>query len=545
MEKELDRPHRLVPNQTGGTWSRLLPKQTGTFLFALLLCVLFHPTLMAHQADSEGQQHGRHSLQLVKTEQPVVLDGRMDEDAWAEAEVVENFVQRDPDEGMPASERTEVRILHDDLNLYVGVRCFESNAGGILGTELRRDNDFANDDSFAVILDTFHDHRNAFLFRINPRGTQYDAFITEEGRDVNVSWDEKWEVEARIDEDGWFAEIQIPLSSIRFASSSDEELTFGVDFERIIRRKNEFTYWNNFSRDFNLHEVSQAGHLRGMSDTGGSRLRVRVKPYISGRINTQGTAQRNTTYLGDVGLENIKIPITSGLTLDATLNTDFAETEVDDQVINFDRVPIFFPEKREFFLEGAGIFEFGVFRGEGRPQISLYHSRRIGLSESGAEIPMLGGAKVTGRLSEKFTLAFLNAQTDELADRSGDNFTVFRLKRDILARSSVGAFVTNRQGEAGDFNRVMGIDQNFILFEHLGLSGMLARSFTDGVEDEQLIGGFTAAWKDDLIDSSFAFTHQDENFETDLGFITRPGTRKLAGFLAIEPRPNNIDFIRQ
>jgi len=170
-----------------------------------------------------------------------------------------------------------------------------------LATELRRDNDFVNDDSFAVILDTFHDHRNAFLFRINPRGTQYDALITEEGRDINVSWDEKWEVETNIDEEGWSAEIQIPFNSIRFASSSGEEMTFGADFERIIRRKNEFTYWNNFSRDFNLHEVSQAGHLRGIAETKSNKLGLRIKPYISGRINTQGAEQRNTVFSGRCG----------------------------------------------------------------------------------------------------------------------------------------------------------------------------------------------------------------------------------------------------
>ena len=501
------------------------------------------PTLLASQDQTEGQ-HGRNSLTLTLTEQPVVLDGRLDEESWNKADVIEKFLQRDPEEGMPASERTEVRVLYDQENLYFGVRCFESRADGILATELRRDNDFANDDSFAVILDTFHDHRNAFLFRINPRGTQCDALITEEGRDINVSWDEKWEVETSIDEEGWSAEIQIPLNSIRFASSSGEEMTFGVDFERIIRRKNEFTYWNNFSRDFNLHEVSQAGHLRGIAETKSNKLGLRIKPYISGRINTQGAEQRNTVFLGDVGLENLKYSITSGLTLDATLNTDFAETEVDDQIINFGRVPVFFPEKREFFLEGAGIFEAGGFQGEHQPQISLYHSRRIGLSDDGEEIPMMGGVKLTGKVGEKFTLGFLNAQTDDFGVRPGDNFTVFRLKRDILSRSSLGVLFTNRQAEGGDFNRVVAIDQNLIFFEHLRLSGMLGRSFTDGVQDKESVGGLTAAWKDDLIDSFFTYTVQEENFETDLGFIERPGTSKLASSFAILPRPNS-DLVRQ
>ncbi|MDA2932912.1 carbohydrate binding family 9 domain-containing protein [Acidobacteria bacterium AH-259-D05] len=518
-------------------------KQTSTFLAALLLLTLLSPILMATQDRPEGQLHGKSSLTLIGSEQPVVLDGRLDEESWGKANVVRTFAQRDPDEGMPATEKTEVRALYDEENLYFGVQCFDSYAEGILATELRRDNDFINDDSFAVILDTFHDHRNAFLFRINPRGTQYDALITEEGRDVNVSWDEIWEVETRIDEDGWSAEIQIPLKSIRFSSSSGENTTFGVDFERIIRRKNEFTYWNNFSRDFNFHEVSQAGHLLGVAETG-NNLRVRIKPYISTRINTRGAAERNTSFLGDVGLEDLKYSLTSGLTLDVTLNTDFAETEVDDQIINFNRVPIFFPEKREFFLEGAGIFEFGLWRGEGRPQINLYHSRRIGLSENGEEIPMLGGVKVAGKIGDKFTLAFLEAQTDDFRDKAGDNFAVFRLKRDFLSRSSLGFFFTNRQAEGGDFNRVVGIDQNLIFFDHLGITGMLGRSFTDGVTDDQLIGAVAVAWQDDLIDTIFDYTVQKENFESDLGFLERPGTRKLASLISISPRPNS-DTIRQ
>ncbi|MCZ6769987.1 MAG: carbohydrate binding family 9 domain-containing protein, partial [Acidobacteria bacterium] len=286
-------------------------KQTSTFIIALLLCTLLSPLLMASQDRPEGRQHGRGSLTLIRTQQPVVLDGRLDEEAWGKANVVRALSQRDPEEGMPATEKTEIRALYDQESLYFGVKCFDSDAEGILATELRRDNAFINDDSFAVILDTFHDHRNAFLFRINPRGTQYDALITEEGRDVNVSWDERWEVETRIEEDGWSAEIRIPLSSIRFSTSSGESTTFGVDFERIIRRKNEFVYWNNFSRDFDFHQVSQAGHLLGMEETG-NQLRVRIKPYLSTRINTRGAAQRSTILLGNVGLEDLKYPLTSG-----------------------------------------------------------------------------------------------------------------------------------------------------------------------------------------------------------------------------------------
>ena len=317
-----------------------------------------------------------------------------------------------------------------------------------------------------------------------------------------------------------------------------------MDFERIIRRDNEFTYWNNFSRDFQFEKVSQAGHLEGLEGLGSS-LTLRIKPSISSRIVTRGAADRDTAFLGDIGLEDLKLPLTPGLTLDLTLNTDFAQTEVDDQVINFDRVPVFFPEKREFFLEGAGIFEFGVWLGEGnRPQIKLYHSRRIGLSEQGEEIPMMGGVKVTGKVGEKFTLGFLEAQTDDFSGKAGDNFSVFRLKRDIFSRSFLGMFATNRQAEGGDFNRVIGLDQNLILLEHLEVVGMLGRSFTDGVTDHQMMGALSARWVDDLLDVGLTYWHLDENFETDLGFLGRPGTRKLEPRFSFSPRPAS-DVIRQ
>ena len=517
--------------------------RTKKHLLAAFGLLAFLPSLLVAQDTADTEQHGRRSLTLTKAEAPPILDGSLDDAAWRNSEIIGNFLQKDPEEGMDASETTEVRALYDEENLYFGVRCLDAEAEAILATELRRDNSFANDDSFAVILDTFHDHRNAFLFRINPRGTQYDALVTDEGRDLNVSWDEKWEVETRIEEDGWYAEIRIPLKSLRY-DSGDDDTSFGVDFERIIRRKNEFTYWNNFSRDFQFEKVSQAGHLLGLEGMGSS-LKMRIKPSVSSRIVTRGAADRDTAYLGDVGLEDLKLPLTSGLTLDLTLNTDFAQTEVDDQVINFDRVPVFFPEKREFFLEGAGIFEFGVWLGEGdRPQIKLYHSRRIGLSGQGEEIPMLGGVKVTGKIGEKFTLGFLEAQTDDFSGKPGDNFGVFRLKRDIFSRSFLGMFATNRQAEGGDFNRVIGLDQNLILFEHLEVVGMLGRSFTDGIDDSEGMGAISGRWIDDLLDVGMLYWYLDENFRADLGFLGRPGTRKLEPRFSFSPRPAS-DTIRQ
>ena len=463
------------------------------------------------------------------------MDGRLDERMWQDVAVAGEFVQRDPDEGMPATEKTEVRALYDQDNLYFGVRCFDGRAGGILATELRRDNSFGNDDSFSIILDTFHDHRNAFLFKINPKGTQYDALITDEGRDLNADWDERWEVETQVDEEGWSAEIKIPLKTIRFSSSGT---SFGVDFERVIRRKNEFSYWNNYDRDFSFQQLSQAGHLVGLVEVEAT-LRLRIKPYINTRMLTQGAEERNTSFLGDVGLEDLKYPVTSGLTLDLTANTDFAQTEVDNQVINLDRFPVFFPEKREFFLEGAGIFRVSALRFGRAPDIRIFHSRKIGLSPTRQAIPILVGGKLTGKIGDKLTLGILEAQTDNFLDLPGDNFGVFRLKRDLFSRSSLGFYFTNRQAEGGDFNRLVGIDQNLVFFQHLKVVGMLAKTFADGVDDRQWMGAIETTWQDDLLTAAFTHFVVQENFDPELGFIKRENVRNYGYRFVLSPRPHN------
>ncbi|MCZ6878451.1 MAG: DUF5916 domain-containing protein, partial [Acidobacteria bacterium] len=241
---------------------------------------------------------------------------------------------------------------------------------------------------------------------------------------------------------------------------------------------------------------------------------------------------------------DLKVPVTSGLTLDVTANTDFAQTEVDNQVINFERFPTFFPEKREFFLEGAGIFGVSGLRVATSPDIKLFHSRRIGLSSARLPIPILVGAKLAGKLGDKFTLGILEAQTDDFQGQEGDNFAVFRLKRDIWSRSSLGFFASNRQGEGGDFNRVVAVDHNLVFFEHLKVVGLLARSFTDGLNDGQWAGAVEGHWTDDFLDASFTYVEVRENFETDLGFLKREAIRRHSSRFLIRPRPQS-DLIRQ
>jgi hypothetical protein len=314
------------------------------------------------QASAEARQ-----IRAIRISQPIKIDGRLDEPAWSEAIAATDFLQQKPNEGRTASEKTEVRVLFDDKNLYIGIHAFDSDASSINARELVRDTSFSNDDKIEILLDTYHDRRNAFRFAVNPLGTQQDALITDEGRDVNLSWDAPWISSGKIDRSGWTVEIAIPLTTLRFKEGND---TWGFNSARIIRRRNEENLWTSWQRSFGLERVSQAGELVGVGEIKRRRL-YEVKPYIMGGWR-QGMPQIGAPGFdagvqGKAGLEVAKIGITPSLTAEFTANPDFGQAEVDNQVVNLSRFSVFFPEKRDFFLENSGIFLFG--RAEANQQL--------------------------------------------------------------------------------------------------------------------------------------------------------------------------------
>ncbi|MCZ6492112.1 MAG: DUF5916 domain-containing protein [Acidobacteria bacterium] len=528
--------------------------QQRLFLIVLpLLYALASPPGYAQSTPSvTTRTHGQKTITAVRTELPVTLDGNLDEPAWQAARISLGFVQKDPQEGEPSTERTEFRVLYTATTLYIGVICYDSNAEGILASERRRDDSLENDDTVSIVLDTFHDHRNGFLFRTNPLGTQYDALITDEGRDINANWDEKWSVASQISTVGWTAEFAIPFKSLRMSEENGQG--WGLDLERVIRRKNEFSYWNSFHRGFLLENISQGGHLEGLKDieTG---LRLRIKPYLLGgfvnerRLNpTPGATDafrstlRNTS---DVGLEVLKYRITPSLTADITWNTDFAQTEVDDQQVNLDRFSLFFPEKREFFLEGAGVYEFGVVRSEGRPVMKLFHSRQIGLHR-GQPVPIIAGGRITGK-TQGFTVGILNVQTEALPseDVPASNYGVLRVKRDVLSRSTVGGFLINREiAGSSDFNRVFGADVNFVFFQHFTIGGLLGKSSSPGIKGNNWVSSGETTWDSDFFSLGNTWVVIGPDFRNDAGFIPRKDMRQFTPQISFRPRPNSR-LIRQ
>jgi hypothetical protein len=488
--------------------------------------------------------NGRKILRAVRTSAPIRLDGEFSESAWQESEAARSFVQAEPYEGSPATERTEVRVLYNDESLYIGVYAYDTEPGKILINSLKEDFDPKDDDSFEIILDTFHDGRSGYLFITNPHGAKRDAQVTDEGREINSDWDTVWDVRTQRNGDGWTAEIVIPLKGLSFPERRADPV-WGINFGRRIRRKNEMDYWAPVPRRYEITRLSLAGELHGLEEIERGR-NVRVKPFVAADLSRFAARDR-------IGLKakeglDVKYSITPSLTLDLTGNTDFSHVEVDEQQINLTRFPLFFPEKREFFLENSGIFQFGDIPGErgGRAaETQLFFSRRIGLSDEGEPIPIWGGARLSGPVG-KFRLGFLTMQTKETSTEPGNNFAVARVKRNVFANSDIGAIFVNRQASEGDdYNRAAGVDGNFRFGQNFTLNGYLAKTFTDELRGRDLAKKVTSQWRDNLITVQAIVTDQQENFNPEVGFTERTGVRSIRSRIEVRPRPPKNPVIRE
>ena len=477
----------------------------------------------------------------VRATQPPVIDGRLDDAAWRNASVVSAFRQKEPDEGADATEATRVRVLFDQANLYIGVELLDRDPSQILASELRRDNLLESDDTFAVLLDTYHDHRNAFLFRVNPRGTRFDGIIRNENRNINADWDEAWTAAAAITAEGWTAEIVIPFRVLRFSGERDQR--WGINFERIIRRKNEAAYWAGWDRNYSFYHVSQAGHLSGLSDVRQAE-RIRVRPYVVSGVEQLDAVSTpaGASAVREVGIDDLKFALTSNLTADLSLNPDFAQTEVDAQRVNLTRYSLFFPEKRQFFIEGAESLRMGVgLLHFGPPPLEMMYSRSMGLSDRGEPTPILAGGKLTGKMAG-FDLGLLNVQADRKGTQPARNFSVARIRKELLGRSYVGAIATNRAG-SGAFNRVAGADARFVFKEHLVVAGLAARSFASRSSGARWARQLGAEWTDDRIEAGANYLEVDPGFDPGVGFVRRHD-RMMGTRVSLKPRPRG-SLVRQ
>ena len=510
-------------------------------------------------------EQGRTTVRAIKVDEGIRLDGVLDEAVYSSIPAISDFIQQVPQAGAPATERTEAWILFDEVNIYVSARVWDSAPESEwIANEMRRDtSQLRQNDTFTVFFDTFYDRRNGFNFYTNPLGARADQQFTNEGN-PNGDWNPVWDVRTGRFDGGWTVEMEIPFKTLRYRSGTPQ--VWGIQLRRAIRRKNEWVYLTRLpiaagggSGSAGIFRVSAAGTLVGIEPPPASR-NIEIKPYAIGGLTTDRTAVPpvNNQIDGDFGLD-VKYGITENLTADFTYNTDFAQVEVDEQQVNLTRFGLFFPEKREFFLEGRGIFQFasggvggrrpggsgGVFGGVNTP--TLFYSRRIGL-QRGRVVPILGGGRVTGKIGP-FDVGAVNIQTDDEARSSAEstNFTVLRLKRDILRRSSIGGIFTNRSVSTRGHgsSQTYGLDSTFAFYDNLSMLGYLARTETPG-----LIG------KDSSYQAKFDYAADryglqvdhllvEDNFVPDVGFVRRDNFRRTFVEGRFSPRPQSIDRVRQ
>jgi len=492
-----------------------------------------------------------YKISAYRISRAINIDGKLSESSWKEARFIDNLTQREPNEGASASEPTEIRILYDDQYLYIGVVCFDSQPHKIVANEMRRDGELKDNDFFEIFIDTFHDHRNAFYFVINPLGARRDALIRDEGNNVNWNWDGIWLAKVQRTTQGWAAEIAIPLYILRFKKGKSQ--TWGINFGRHIARKREEIYWSPVLRDygwFGKYKISYYGHLTGLENLNQGQ-RTQIMPYLIGG-GVQEEEDESLGRSGDLGID-LKYRLTSNLTADITINTDFAQVEADPEQFNLTRFSLFFPEKRGFFLEGADIFRVGErYREMEPPSTLLFFSRTIGLSEDGKEIPIIGGLRITGKAG-RYDLGILNILTNRISYIEDDeqvniermNYSVFRLKRDFLSKSTIGVMLLSKDSfDSSAYNRGAAFDFNLALGQSLQIGGFAAKTFTSDLKGKEWAANLDFIWWSDSLVIDTSYTDIGENFNSEMGFISRTDIRKLRANIGIGSRPNILN-IRQ
>jgi hypothetical protein len=507
---------------------------------------------------------------LADSAEAPVIDGKVNEAVWQTVQPYATFTQQDPIEGNPASEKTEVRVMIGKGNLYISVIAFDSDPSKIIVSQARRDASLSETDSIVLALDTFNDNQNAFVFGTNPLGIEYDGQVAREGQSSGVSvggggaggtqrggisafnpnWDGDWTVKSQITDRGWETEMSIPLKTLRYQTGTDQ--TWGFNLMRNIRHKNEQVYLAPIPRGFDIYRVSLAAKMTGIDLP--ARRDIKIIPYGLGSVNkdyTRTTGEKvDEKFTAGV---DVKWGIRPNLTFDATINTDFAQVEADEEQVNLTRFDLFFPEKRPFFLENASTFQFG------NPQnIDLFFSRRIGLSATGVPIDIIAGARLSGKMAG-WNVGALNIQTDEAENAAGtqvvgqaNNFTTLRVQREV-GRSSYGAIFVNRQGTGSyapndDFNRAYGVDANIQLSSSQRVSGFLARTDSGGASaalGSDYAGRGFYNFTNNLWQISGGYSQVGEGFNPEVGFLPRRGYRRPEFRAFFQPQPKSIPWIRR
>ena len=505
-------------------------------------------------------EFGRVTMRAIRLHQPLTLDGRLDEQVYYTVDSVTDFVQQVPDEGAPATEKTEVWVLFDRDTFYVAARCWSADPERIVANEMKRDSEnmFGNE-TFSIMLDTFYDRRNAFAFLTNALGGFIDLTIANE-RTPNMDWNTVLDVQTERFDEGWMLEIAIPFKSLRYGTNPNQ--IWGVNFQRRVTSINESSFLTPVPAALGVMGMMQVSSGATLVDlevpVGGKPFEI--KPYVISGLTTNldATPQVLNEFGRDAGFD-IKYGVTQGLTADFTYNTDFAQVEVDEQQVNLTRFSLFFPEKREFFLEGQGVFEFGGgftfdpntiwFRGQryGGDAPVLFFSRRIGL-QNGRTVPIHAGGRLTGKVGP-YSIGLLDVQAgqDSISGARPTNFSVARIKRDVLRRSAVGAMFTGRSvsTEGAGGNYVYGVDGVFSFYDNLDINSYLARTETPGLHGDDLSYQTQLKYNGDRWGLQVDRLAIGEHFNPEIGFLRRKDMRRNFASFRFSPRPQSIGVVRK
>jgi hypothetical protein len=498
----------------------------------------------------------RATVRAIKLATPLTLDGVLDEEIYTREAPFGGLIQVAPNDGAPSTERSDIWITYDDRNIYLSCRCYETAPPAEwIVNELRRDTGgLRNNEHIGVLFDTFYDRRSGFAFYTNPLGARADYSVVDEGAS-NTDWNPVWTSKAGRFDGGWTVEMAIPFKSLRYRAGTDQ--VWGIQIRRSVRHKNEWTYLTPVPRILAgpqaLNRVSAGGTLVGL-DLPEAGKNIELKPYAVSRVTTDRVRapNDNNVFGGEIG-GDVKYAVTPNLTADLTVNTDFAQVEIDEQQVNLTRFSLFFPEKRDFFLEGRGIFDFarggnGALSGSGSADTpQLFYTRRIGL-DNGSVIPINVGGRLTGKLG-KYAIGLMNIGTaGETTSRTDPtNFTVVRVKRDILQRSSIGAMATNRSVAASGAgsNAAYGLDGAFLLSQALTAGAYWAQTTTTGVSgDDQSYQG-RVDYSLDRYGAKAEFLAVGRNFDPQVGFRRRSDFNRSFAELRFSPRPANMARFRK
>ena len=488
--------------------------------------------------------HAGRSLTALSIKDAIRVDGVLDDAAWSRAMVTKDFTQSEPREGQPATEPTEVMVAFDDQYLYIGARMRDSDPGREIVNDIRKDFREDDQDDFEVIIDTFRDRRNGYIFIVNPEGGRVDRQIANEGREINSSWDAVWDVKTQRTPEGWTAEFRIPFRTLRFDPGADQ--SWGINFSRRIRRKNEVTFWSPVPRAYNLMRVSMAGDVTGLHP-GQAGRDIRVKPYL---LNTTLRGVGETSFDNEINAGvDAKIAVTRGLTLDLTVRPDFAQVEADEQQVNLTQFAQFFPEKRESFLENSGIFYVGdaarlnrVFTPPTPDDDNLlFFSRRIGIRDDRQPLDIDAGARLTG-VAGGFGIGLINMQVrgDEFTD--ANNYTVLRVRKNVGGGSDIGVLYMQRQStdDGEDYNRVAGFDTNIRFFNRIDWNSYFVATQTPGLSGDEYAARTSINYEGNFFHGKAGVMSLGDGYNNDLGFYRRIGIKKWIADMGFRPRPEAL-----